>query len=127
MHLFVCRIWGTRIPIHIVVDAAANRSRVRVCIYICVCVAPRAREEGPTTGRWDVAHVKAPHGRPRIRTAAITSGCIAGRAKMRGECGEHHVAGIDGWGVSLEFLANELEECRSGYEHTRSQVEDVKR
>ena len=74
--------------------------------------------------------MKAPHWRPRIHTAvtvAVVSGCIAGRAKVRGERGEHHVTRIDGWGVLLEFLANELEQCRWGYEQTGRQVKNVKR
>ena len=109
-----------------VVVAAAGRRPLGVRA-ICICGVARACEEGPATCGWDVANVKAPHGSPHIRAAAAARGCTAGRAKVRGEGGKHHVTRIDGWGVPLEFLADELEECRRGYEHTRGQVEDVKR
>jgi hypothetical protein len=45
---------------------------------------------------------------------------------VRGERGKHYVTRIDGRGVLLEFLANELEECRRGYEQAGGQVKDVK-
>jgi hypothetical protein len=57
----------------------------------------------------------------------VVSGCIAGRTKVRGERGKHHVTRINGWGVPLEFLANELEECGRGYEEAGGEVKDVKR
>ena len=76
--------------------------------------------------------MKASYGCPRIHAATVVdaaaaSRCTSGRTKVRGERCKHHVTRIDGWGVPLEFLANELEECRGGYEHTGRQVEDVKR